>query len=398
MAYFSPFIDETGLHTPIYSDVRDELISEMKQIFGDDIYLDSDSMDYQQISIFARKIYDVYNLAQLIYNNRTPITAIGTGLDNDVVFGGIKRKPATYSTVQLTIVGNPSSVIKNGQASDGTNIWDLPAEVVIPDSGTITVEAKCDKAGNIGALPNTINTILTPVYGWYSVTNNYIASPGVDQETDAELRARFGISTHGPSTTVFDSIQSGIEAVSGVQRVKGYENDTSATSTGTVPTGIPADLPPHSVTFVVEGGDDHEVATALWVKKTPGCYTNGTTTVEIVSVAGNINNIRFYRPTYKNIQIKVTLKKLSTYNDEYATKIKNAVSEYVMGMELGDTLYRSIIWSVATSTMESIGNPAFSVTNIQFSTDGTNWSTDDISLNFYEASYTTVDMVTVEVS
>ena len=99
MAYFTPFIDETGLHIPTYTDIRDELISKMKTIFGDDIYIDPDSMDYQQVSIFARKIYDTNCLAQLVYNNRTPITAIGVGLDNDVVYAGIKRKPATNSIV-----------------------------------------------------------------------------------------------------------------------------------------------------------------------------------------------------------------------------------------------------------------------------------------------------------
>ena len=36
MAYFSPYIDQTGMHVPTYADIRDELISMMKQIFGQD--------------------------------------------------------------------------------------------------------------------------------------------------------------------------------------------------------------------------------------------------------------------------------------------------------------------------------------------------------------------------
>ena len=82
MAYFSPYIDQTGMHVPTYADIRDELISMMKQIFGQDIYIDVDSQDYQQISIFAKKIYDTNSLALLTYNNRTANTAIGVGLDN----------------------------------------------------------------------------------------------------------------------------------------------------------------------------------------------------------------------------------------------------------------------------------------------------------------------------
>ena len=58
MAYYAPYIDTTGIHVPTYEDIRDDLIASMKQIFGQDIYLDEDSQDYQQISIFAKKIFD----------------------------------------------------------------------------------------------------------------------------------------------------------------------------------------------------------------------------------------------------------------------------------------------------------------------------------------------------
>ena len=58
MPYFEPYIDVSGLHIPLYSDIRDDLIDKMKIIFGDDIYIEQDTMDYQQISIMARKIYE----------------------------------------------------------------------------------------------------------------------------------------------------------------------------------------------------------------------------------------------------------------------------------------------------------------------------------------------------
>ena len=175
MAYFTPYIDATGMHIPKYEDIRDNLIDQMKQIFGTDIYIDEDSQDYQQISIFARKIYDVNALALLVYNNRTPTTAIGIGLDSICAIAGIQRKPATYSTVQLTITGDAGTVITNGQATDGTYIWNLPETVTIPDNGVITVEATCNIAGNISASSNSITMISTPTFGWLSVTNNYNA-------------------------------------------------------------------------------------------------------------------------------------------------------------------------------------------------------------------------------
>lgn len=398
MAYVAPFIDASGLHIPTYAEIRDDLIGQMKQIFGNDIYIDTDSMDYQQISIFARKIYDSFLLGQLVYNNRSVLTAIGVGLDNVAIFGNIQRKPPTYSTVQLTITGSAGTVITKGEASDGTNSWMLPDEVTIPENGTITVEATSAEPGNYQALPNTINQIVTPIYGWTSVTNNYAASAGIDEESDAAFRGRFAMATRKQSVTVFEGIWAAIEDIPEVTRVKGYENDTALTSTGTVPPGIPATLPPHSITFVIEGGGNEEIASNIYNKKTPGCYTNGTTEVELQSIVGNINIIRFYRPTYKPVYVKVSLKKFSTYNTEYEQKIQNAISAYINGMELGNPVYRSILWSIATSAMESINDPAYSVLNVQLSVDGATFSTDDITPEFYEAAQTPPSQVTVEVS
>ena len=392
MAYFAPYIDETGMHIPTYSDIRDDLISSMKEIFGNDIYIDEDSMDYQQISIFAKKIFDTNALALLTYNNRTVNTAIGVGLDNLCAIAGIVRKAATYSTVQLVLTGSPSTVISNGQCSDADmeHIWNLPTEVTIPNSGTITVEATCNDSGDITVASGTITQIVTPVFGWYSVVNNVNGSGGTNQESDAELRARYALATSSPSQTVFESIVASVSAVEGVKRIKAYENDTgSANSLG---------HPAHSITFVVEGGDNTDVATEIYYKKTPGCYTNGTTTVPIVSLSGNTTNISFYRPTYKNVYVKVSLKKLSSYNDSYADDIKNAIVDYINNLDIAETVYRSVLWSIATGQMKSIQSPSFSVLNVQTSTNGTTYSDSDISVLFNEASQIDLSKVTVEVS
>ena len=392
MAYFAPYIDATGMHIPTYADIRDDLISKMKEIFGNDIYIDEDSQDYQQISIFAKKIFDTNALALLTYNNRTVNTAIGVGLDNLCAIAGIVRKAATYSTVQLTLTGAPTTVIASGKASDkdDEHIWNLPDSVVIPESGTITVEATCNDAGDITVASNTITKIITPVFGWYSVVNNFNGSGGTNEETDAELRGRYALATAAPSETVFESIIASVSSVSGVKRVKAYENDTGTTNS--------LGHPPHSITLVVEGGDDTDVATEIYFKKTPGCYTNGTTSVDIVSLSGNTTRISFYRPTYKTVYVKVSLKKLSSYNDEYANDIKKAIVDYINNLEIAETVYRSVLWSIATGQMKSIQSPSFSVLNVQTSTDGVSYTDTDISVLFNEASQIDLDKVTVEVS
>lgn len=387
MAYFSPYIDGTGMHIPLYQEIVDKLVEDMKQIFGDDIYLEADSQDYQQISIFARMIYDSYNLALLAYNNRTPKDAIGIGLDNIVALAGIQRKPATASTVVLTITGVDGTKISNGEVSDDNgNYWELPDEVIIPSNGIIDVTATSKEKGNVFALPNTITNINTPVYGWLSVTNKQASSAGIDVENDFELRGRFSLSVLGPSSSIFESLQESLAAIPGVTRVRGYENDTSATSTGTVPPNVPAGIPSHTISFVVEGGNDVDVATELYMKKTPGCGTFGTTTVKLQSVTGNILAVNFYRPQYTNVNVKITIKQLDGYTSDYVDKMQEAVSTYITEMSIAEALYNSVLISVALEAMNSKNYPAYTVTKVECSTDdGSTWSTNDVNQVYYGA-------------
>ena len=395
MPYFSPFIDESGIHIPTYTDLRDQLIEEIKQIYGQDIYLDYDSADYQFISIVAKKIFDSFSLAVLAYNNRTPITAIGVGLDNNVAFANIKRKGATYSVVNLTLTGTAGTVINNAQAIDENGYkWNIE-DCVIGTNGSVQADATCETIGNIGALPGSITVIGTPIYGWTSVTNQIAATVGNDIETDAELRGRYSLAIRSSSLTVFESITSAIMQIPEVTRCVGFENDTNAESTGTEPPNVPAGLPPHSITFVVEGGVDEEIAKAIYSKKTPGCYTNGTTAVELTSEAGNIDTIRFYRPTYVDVYATVTVKKLNSWNDELEDKIKQNIVNYINGLNIADDVLISMVWSSAITAMDDVKNPSYTVTNVQVGGSSSSLSGNDFDIEFNEAAQSLVSYISV---
>lgn len=218
-------------------------------------------------------------------------------------------------------------------------------------------------------------------------------------EQDFELRGRFALSTMSPSYSVFESLLESIKSVSGVSRVSGWENDTGEESTGTEPPNVPAGLPPHSVCFVVEGGKDEAVAQRIYLKKTPGCFTFGTTSVVLESITGNKTEISFYRPEYTDLKVRITIKKLSTYNDTYPDKIIESVVDYVNNVNLGETVYNSIIWSVAMDAMDAKTYPAFSVTKVEFSEDnGGSWNQNDFVPRYYGVSITDADNVEVIVS
>ena len=193
----------------------------MKRIYGQDLYLENDSQDYQMISAFALKIYDTYQAIELDYNNRSTKTAIGTALDALVKNNGITRKKASYSTVQLTITGDPGTGIINGLVKDTTgNTWALNEYyLIIPPSGSIQVDATCTKLGDITSNINTITQIVNPTKGWISVTNTTVPAMGQPIETDEQLRKRQSISVANPSQTVIESTEGAIAAIEGVTPV-----------------------------------------------------------------------------------------------------------------------------------------------------------------------------------
>jgi len=374
MTYFSPYIDGAGLHIPTYNDTRDQMVQDAKNVFGQDIYLEIDSQDYQWIASVAEKIYDSFQLAQYVYNNRSPSTAIGVALDSLIKINGIKRAVAVFSTCLVTLQGVPNTQIINGVVSDiNENSWDLPSLITIPEGESIEVTATCQIAGPIVANSGEITGIVTPTYGWNSVINNVASIPGMEQETDAQLRARQALSTAVPSQTILEGTKGAIAAVSGVTRFVVYENDTDTVDAN----GFPA----HSITCVVEGGIDSEVASAIYLNKGIGAYTNGGVLVTITDSYGQTVNIRFYRPVYKDIEVVVNVKALPGYTSEITEQIKQNLTDYLGGLSIGEDLTISALWGSSLLAMNDLRSPLFSITSLTAAVQGQLQGTTDITMN-----------------
>ena len=379
--YQAPYIDEAGLHISSYNDIRDSLLEEMRAIYGNDIYLDNDSQDYQMICAFALMAYDVQQALLLAYNNISPATATGTGLDRVVALNGIRRAKASYSTCLVKLTGTAGTTISNGVVQDSRGIqWRLPEQITISDNGTATALATCTTIGRITAATGDINTIVTPTRGWTSVINDVPAIAGVNQETDSALRAKQRISTANPSNTVFEGTIGAIANVDGVVRYAAYENDTDTERDG---------LPPHSITMVVDGGTDQ----AIYLHKTPGCYTNGD--IE-VNVSGSLTDIpiRFYRPHYVEVVVTVSIKTLTGYTDATASQIKANIYDYINSLAIGETLYTPNLNAPILSALD--GQPSFYVTGLTASKkDGE--PAEVIAIAQIEAAQIAVEDITIEV-
>lgn len=382
MTYFKPYVDSTGLHIPTYNDILEDMLAAMKQIYGDDIYLDNSSPDYQLLSIFALKQSDTLQAMAYAYNARSPETAIGTSLDSVVKLNGIKRKVASQSTCQVKITGTPFTQIVNGAVRDRAGLtWDLPSSVVIDSSGTTYTVATCRTAGAVSALAGDIAQIETPTYGWVSVTNEVAAVLGNAQETDAQLRERQTISTANPSQTMLDGTKGAIAALKNVARYAVYENDTNVSS---VTDDNPYGLPAHSVTCVVEGGTDEDVAEAIFLHKGIGCYTHGDVEVQYTDQNDYINRVRFFRPVYKDIFVKVVLKKYTGYISTMTVKVREAVYNYLAALTIGSDVSASVLSNIITDCNPSLTKPIFGIKELKLGLSKSAMAAQDIDIGFKE--------------
>ena len=397
MAYFKPFIDETGYHYPTYNEILEYLIDRMQTIYGSGIYLGNDSPDYEMLSTFAELTYDTYQTGEILYNAQSVETAMGIGLDYQAALVGISRKQPTRSAVTLTLTGVEDTVITGGVCADANGyLWDLSGSVTIGSGGTATATAYCREYGFISAQPNTITRIMTPTLGWESVTNAEAAVAGTAVEKDSELRARFRMSAALTSTGMLDSLNSAILAIADVIRCVVYENDTHETNA----LGLPA----NSVCCVVEGGENMAVAETIWKKKGNGVLTYGgesgdTNLVQctVYDQSNNAHTVSFARLAYVDISVEVDILPKNGYTEETSTKIQMAVADYLSGFGIGVDLDVSTLWSAVISVNENPQAPLFSVRSVTAARGSDTLGTADVQIAFNEVAHVSADDVVINV-
>lgn len=382
-ASLTPYIDDTGLHVPEYADIKTTLESAWQGIYGSDIYLEPDSQDGQLIAVFALALLDTYQAMEQVYQGFSPSTASGETLSRVVKINGIRRQAGTYSTADVTITGTAGTTITNGVVADvAGQKWNLPATVVIPTSGQIVVTATAQEEGEITAQAGQITKIQTPTRGWQTVTNAAAATMGASTETDAALRLRQAYSVALPSSTILEGTLGAVLSVDGVSKATIYENDTNSTDAN----GIPA----HSISVVAQGGAAADIAQAIWLKKTPGCGTYGTTSEVITDSNGITTTIRFYRPTVTAVAVTVNITPAAGYLAATADDIKAAVAEYINALAIGDDV------SIARVTAAAVtAGSAYDVSSVTIGKVGQSQSASNLVIPFNGLATCDVDDISV---
>lgn len=383
-------VTATGITAPSYADIYQSLQATFQGIFGSDAYIDPDSQDGQLLAAVAKAIKDCNDTSIAVYNSYSPATAQGVALSNAIKINGIARGVATPSTALERIVGEVGTQIISGIVGGADNSrWTLPALVTIPPAGFIDETVTSTADGSTEAGIGTLNRILTPTRGWQSATNLAAAAPGAPIETDPTVRQRQTTSTALPSLTVLDGIMGAVAELAGVTQVKAFENDTSATDS--------LGLPEHSIAVVVLGGVDTEIANAIYIKKTPGAYTYGTTAVPVIDQFGIINTIRYFIVSDVPIAATITIKALTGYSTAIGDQIKQAVVDYGNALGINKRVDIGRLYLPA-QLFGGVGSETFEVNDIEISISPAPVGPTDVEIDFNERATFSLADITLTVT
>lgn len=224
-----------------------------------------------------------------------------------------------------------------------------------------------------------IKEMVTLDTGIKEVTNDIAPISGRFEADDIEARQTFVKRCATRSKNMIESITAEIyNSVDNVLSVAGYENDTESIDK--------EGRPPKSVEIIVDGGDDGEIASVIYHKKTNGVRAYGNIHMDVADVYGNIHKIGFSRPDYLYVWLKVTItgKPGKSMAPNFAQLTQDSIIDDSKGLQVGDSVYlqtflANIYGKVVSVAMVDI--KAFASTSEKYIPSESEYLSDNITVN-----------------
>lgn len=260
-------------------------------------------------AIFADHHSQVWEALEELVAQFDPLNATDGRLVSLALLSGVERRGATSGLVTATVGLEAGQSFAAGDLvahviDEPDNRWVNRDAVASTSAGNYDVVFESEDAGaGAVAAAGTLTVIAQPVTGWNTVTNAEDATPGSDQESIEDLRARREASLSLAGSATVDAIRADVLAVEGVLQVLVEENTTDATV---------GDLPPHSFRVVVWDGDpgaadDDEIAQAIHGSRPAGIAAVGTESGTAVKTDGETVTVAFERAVGVDIYIDVDI-------------------------------------------------------------------------------------------
>lgn len=362
----------------LLSDLNADLARVKDPISGE--YLDpaTDPLVAQLNSILMPALADCWDAAYQLSTQFDPLKASGALLEGLVQLNGILKFPGTPTTIILQLNGVGTVPAGKLVANEDATVIFATDEDVELAGAAVNVSATCRTNGAISPAFGTIVNILTPLPGWTSAQNIGLSVLGSDPETSTELRARQQTETANTGYRQIEAIYAAVRNIPGVAYVRAYQNRsiTDVDARG---------LPPKTVSVVVVGGNDTDVATAIYKREPAGMGYYGNTSVELGDIMGFKDVVSFRRPNPVVISVEVNVTVVDdTFPDDGDVQIAAAIADYAQfsdtdaGYAPGEDVYLSRLYTPANSI------PGHSIDSILISRDGNPPAADPVSIGWDE--------------
>lgn len=306
-----------GLEISNFVQVKDAITKRYKEVYGNDIDVDSTTGDGQFIMMLALMLFNGYSGLYYLNQNLDPASATNTFLDRLCSFNNVFRKTAepSYAFLYVKYVGqidNYHPIQDNTEVQEITcmdksgNLWKWQEGKALSDfphtfnrnDGIYLLKFTCQEAGAIDAKaeaeikdldPNTIteeqlgnyhgeiSQVIDKSVFPFEVWQAKDAVVGRDDETDVALRARRVYELGNNGVTVLNGIRGSLVEIEGVVESKIYTNVIKPTS-NTFETNDGSDVEYHDVYICIRyrkgvTPDETLIGQTIYNKMTPGIVT-----------------------------------------------------------------------------------------------------------------------------
>lgn len=323
-------IDDTGVIPTTLSEYQISLRAAFKAAFGESVDVDAKSPQGQFIDNLALSMSQSDDAVISVAGAVNIFRAFKSQLEGLAALLGIPKKEATSTVVSVDLGGTPGIVIPSGSRarSDAGDLYSLDDDTQLDAFGVASATMSAVETGPIELLAGQLTSVVDVIPGWETINNPTDGAIGRDIEEDSSYRQRYFTELFRNALSVLESMSSVISEQDNVIEVIGYENDNSAPITVQN-----VEIDSHSIAMVVEGGLDQDIADAIRFKKTGGTGTTGTTAVPDLPNT----DIKFFRPTFIDIEVTITTTAGPTFPADGLQQLKERTLNYINGGSSIDT-------------------------------------------------------------
>lgn len=347
-------LDEKGFKRKRFADIFADMEAKAKEVFGEKINTSERSPLGVILRMFAWFLGLLWQQLENVYNSAYVDKASGRSLEYVGKYVGIKMRGAEKAAGVVVVSGDPGiPVVSGSRFATKTNIvFETTKDAVIQASGKVDVPIRALLAGPTGNVSSgAIEVVVNPTVGISAVTNPSEMTGGRGKETDTEFRQRYdrSVASGGSSTT--ESIVATLLALPGVRDCQVEENVTMETVN---------DVPAKSVAPFVFGGEDNQIAQAIYKTKAGGIQSWGETVVQVADSKGKMHPIGFTRPTELDVYAAITLETDQNFPVSGHALVRTALIQYIGGQDQDGLIYsgvglgQDVIYSKAISALYKV--------------------------------------------